>query len=252
MRGKIFFFLILGSTTLLRAHQRALDEITASMRRSPASSSARLSTEAGGGFPAHDLAPDQPLPLPPTPNRVPGPAPKEFEDEPPSHPNPVPGLVLEGFMNEPPPHPDPVPGSVPEGSQAEPPSNSVPVHEGLVDGLPPLPHPVPGPVLEGFEDELPPSLVLVLEEFVDELSLPPVPVSGVRGSTLSACCASAAPPQISKALPKRGREGGSSCGSAINSKKRLASSLASFGKKELYDGPSAVDWNKTGRKISSP
>ncbi|MEQ2239826.1 hypothetical protein ILYODFUR_008592 [Ilyodon furcidens] len=59
---------------------------------------------------------------------------------------------------------------------------------GLVDGLPPLPAPVPGPVLEGSEDELPPSLVPIPEEFVED--------------TLSACCASAALPQISTASPK--------------------------------------------------
>ncbi|KAK5601521.1 hypothetical protein CRENBAI_024727 [Crenichthys baileyi] len=38
------------------------------MRRPPALSSGRLSTDAGGGFPAHSLAPDQPSPLLPTPN----------------------------------------------------------------------------------------------------------------------------------------------------------------------------------------
>ncbi|MED6252643.1 hypothetical protein ATANTOWER_014689 [Ataeniobius toweri] len=117
-----FFSLILGFTTPSRPSQRALDEIAASMRRSPAPSSTRLSTEARHGFP--------------TPNHVPGP-------------------VAEGFMEEPPPHPNPVPSSVPEGSQAESPTHSVPVREGLVNGLPPLPAPVPGPVVEGSEDELP-------------------------------------------------------------------------------------------------
>ncbi|KAK5614137.1 hypothetical protein CRENBAI_008594 [Crenichthys baileyi] len=107
--------------------QRPLGEIGASMRRSPAPSSSRLSTEAQHSFPVHGLAPDQPSPLLQTPN--------------------------------------PVPGPVQEGSQAELPSHSVPVREGLVDGLPPLPAPVPGPVLEGSEDELPPSLVPVPEEF---------------------------------------------------------------------------------------
>ncbi|KAK5608610.1 hypothetical protein CRENBAI_023085 [Crenichthys baileyi] len=76
--------------------QRALGEIAASMMRPPKPSSARLSTEAGGGFLAHGLAPDQPSPLLPTPNPVPGPVP-------------------EGFMDEPPPHSDPVLGSVPGG-----------------------------------------------------------------------------------------------------------------------------------------
>ncbi|MED6254212.1 hypothetical protein ATANTOWER_019843 [Ataeniobius toweri] len=113
------------------------------MRKSPAPSSTRLSTEARHGFPT---------------------------------PNPVPVPVPEGFMEESPPHPDPVPSSVPEGSQAEPPSHSVPVREGLVDGLPPLLAPVPGPVLEGSEDELSPSLVPVLEEFMEALSSLPVPV----------------------------------------------------------------------------
>ncbi|MEQ2243393.1 hypothetical protein ILYODFUR_006679 [Ilyodon furcidens] len=127
--------------TIEGERQRALGEIAVSMRRPPAPSSARLSTEAGGGFPAHGLAPDQPSPLLPTPN-------------------PVPGQVPEGSMDEPPPHPDPVPGSVPEGSQAEPPS-----------------HPVP--VLESSEEELPPSLVPVPEEFVDGLS--PLPVSVPEG-----------------------------------------------------------------------
>ncbi|MED6256906.1 hypothetical protein ATANTOWER_000821 [Ataeniobius toweri] len=137
--------------------QMALGEIAASMRRSPAPSSTRLSIEARQGFPAHGFAPDQPSPVFPT------------------H-NPVPGPVPEGFLNEPPPHPDPVPGPVPEWSKAEPPSHSVPVCEGLVDGLPPLPAPVPGPVLEGSEDKLPPSLVPVPEEFVEDLSPLPVPV----------------------------------------------------------------------------
>ncbi|KAK5608697.1 hypothetical protein CRENBAI_021661 [Crenichthys baileyi] len=152
--------------TIEAERQRALGEFAASMRRPPAPSSARLSSESGGGFPAHGLAPDQPSPLLPTPNPVPDPVPESFMDElpphpnpvsgtvpegfldePPPHPNPVPGSVPEGFMDEPPPHPDPVPGSVPEGSQAKPPSHFVPVREGLVDGLPPLPAPVPGPVL---------------------------------------------------------------------------------------------------------
>ncbi|KAK5624076.1 hypothetical protein CRENBAI_017754 [Crenichthys baileyi] len=139
--------------------QRALGEIVASMRRPPAPSSTRLSTEAGGGFPAHCLAHGQPPPLLPTPNPVPDPVP-------------------EGFMDEPPPHPDPVPGSVLEGSQAEPPSHFVPVCERLVDGLPPVPAPVPGPFLEGSEDKLPPSLVPVPVEFVEDLSPLPVPVPG--------------------------------------------------------------------------
>ncbi|KAK5601520.1 hypothetical protein CRENBAI_024726 [Crenichthys baileyi] len=144
--------------------QRALGEFAASMRRPPAPSSARLSTEAGGSFLPHGLAPDQPSLLLPTPNPVLSPVP-------------------EGFMDEPPPHPDPVPSSVPEGSKAEPPSHSVPVREGLVDGLPPLPAPVPGPVMEGSEDELPPSLVPVLEEFVEDLSPFPVPVPEEASAT---------------------------------------------------------------------
>ncbi|XP_047247864.1 arp2/3 complex-activating protein rickA-like [Girardinichthys multiradiatus] len=118
--------------------QRALGETVASMRRPPAPSSARLSTEAGAGFPAHGLVPDQPSPLLQTPNPVPGPVP-------------------DGFLDELPPHPDPVPGSVLEGSRAEPPSYSAPVREGLVD-------------------ELPPSLVPVPEEFVEDVSPLPVPV----------------------------------------------------------------------------
>ncbi|MEQ2290830.1 hypothetical protein AMECASPLE_006984 [Ameca splendens] len=128
--------------TIEAEQRRALGEIAASMRRPPAPSSARLSTDAGGSFPAHGLGPDQLLPLLPTPNPVPGPVP-------------------EGFMDEPPPHPDPVPSS------------------GLVDGLPPLPAPVPGPVLEGSEDELPPSLFPVPEEFVEDLS--PLPVTVPEG-----------------------------------------------------------------------
>ncbi|KAK5603504.1 hypothetical protein CRENBAI_006080 [Crenichthys baileyi] len=145
------------------------------MRRSPAPSSTRLSTEAQHAFPAHGLAPEQLSPLLPTPGHVPGPVPEGFMDGPPPHPDPVSGAVLEGFMDEPAPHPDPVPSSVPEGSQAEPPSHSV--REGLVDGLPPLPAPVPSLVLEGSEDELPPSLVPVPEEFMEDLSplLVPVP-----------------------------------------------------------------------------
>ncbi|KAK5620556.1 hypothetical protein CRENBAI_022285 [Crenichthys baileyi] len=158
------------------------------MRRPPVPSSAPLSIEAGGGFPAHGFTPDKPSPPLPTldpvpgpvlggfldeppshPDPVPGPVPEGFLDEPPSHPDPVPSPVPEGFLDEPPSHPDPVPGPVPEGSQAEPPSHSVPVREGLVDGLPPLPAPVPGPVLEGSEDKLPPSLVPILEEFVEDL-----------------------------------------------------------------------------------
>ncbi|MED6233149.1 hypothetical protein ATANTOWER_007520 [Ataeniobius toweri] len=182
--------------TIEAERQRALGEIAASMRRPPAPSSARLSTEAGGGFPTHGLAPDQPSPLPPTPNHVPGPVPEGFEDEPPSPPNPVPGPVLEGFMDESPPHPDPVPSSVPEGSQAEPPSHSVPVCEGLVDGLPPLPAPVPSPILEGSEDKLPPSLVPVPEEFVDELSPLPVPVP-------EGCEDAPSPPAVSRRLCRR-------------------------------------------------
>ncbi|MEQ2174788.1 hypothetical protein GOODEAATRI_011436 [Goodea atripinnis] len=82
--------------------QRALAEIATSTRRPPAPSSARLSTEAGGGFPAHGLAPDQPSPLLPTPNPVPGPVPEGFMHEPPPHPDPVPGSVPEGFMDKPP------------------------------------------------------------------------------------------------------------------------------------------------------
>ncbi|MEQ2297958.1 hypothetical protein AMECASPLE_000157 [Ameca splendens] len=80
------------------------------MRRSPAPSSTHLFTEARRGFPAHGFAPDQPSPLLPTHNPVPGPVPEGFMNEPPPHPDPVPGSVLEGFMNEPPPHSDPVPG----------------------------------------------------------------------------------------------------------------------------------------------
>ncbi|MED6232903.1 hypothetical protein ATANTOWER_004055 [Ataeniobius toweri] len=57
--------------------------------------------------------------------------------------------------------------------------HTVPVREGLVDGLPPLPAPVPGPVLEGSEDELPPSLFPVPEEFVEDLS--PLPVTVPEG-----------------------------------------------------------------------
>ncbi|MEQ2256395.1 hypothetical protein ILYODFUR_023750 [Ilyodon furcidens] len=41
----------------------------------------RLSTEAGGGFPAHGLAPDQPSPLLPTPNPVPGSVPEGFSPD---------------------------------------------------------------------------------------------------------------------------------------------------------------------------
>ncbi|KAK5599586.1 hypothetical protein CRENBAI_018896, partial [Crenichthys baileyi] len=152
--------------------QRALGEIAASMRRPPAPSSARLSTEAGGGFPA----PDQPSPLLPTPNPFPGPVPEGFMDEPPPHPAPFPGPVPGGFIDELPPHPNPVSSSVLEGSQAEASSHSVPVREGFVDGLPPLAAPVPSPVLEGSEDELPPSLVPVPEEFIEDLSPLPVPV----------------------------------------------------------------------------
>ncbi|KAK5604212.1 hypothetical protein CRENBAI_021148 [Crenichthys baileyi] len=143
--------------TIEAERQMALGEIAASMRRPPAPSSARLSTEDGGGFPAHGLAPDQPSTLPPTPNPFPAPVP-------------------EGFMDEQPPHPNPVPGSVPEWPLAELPSHSVPVREGLMDGLPPLAAPVSGPVLEGSKDRLPPSLIPIPEEFMDELSPLPVPV----------------------------------------------------------------------------
>ncbi|KAK5606238.1 hypothetical protein CRENBAI_024703 [Crenichthys baileyi] len=118
--------------------QRALYEIVASMRRSPAPSSTRLSTEARPCFPSHGLAPDQPSRLLPTPNPVPDPVPEGFVDEPPPHPNPVLGFVPEGFMDEPPPHPDPVSGPVPEW---------------FMDELPPHPDPVSGPVPEGFLDE---------------------------------------------------------------------------------------------------
>ncbi|KAK5609419.1 hypothetical protein CRENBAI_009575 [Crenichthys baileyi] len=100
--------------------QSALGEIAASMRRPPAPSSARLSTEAGDGFPAHGLAPDQPSPLRPTPNPVPGPVPEGFMDEPPPHPDPVPSPVPGGFIDEPPPHPDSVSGLVLEGFLDEP------------------------------------------------------------------------------------------------------------------------------------
>ncbi|KAK5616960.1 hypothetical protein CRENBAI_012367 [Crenichthys baileyi] len=147
--------------------QRALVEIVASLRRPPAPSSTRLSTEAGGSFPAHGLAPDQPSLLLPTPNPVPGPVLEGFVDEPPPHLDPVLGSVSEGFMDEPPPHPDPVPGSVPVGFMDEP---------------PPHPDPVPGSVfrrvswMNWSEDELPPSLVPVPEEFVEDLSPLPVPV----------------------------------------------------------------------------
>ncbi|MEQ2307999.1 hypothetical protein AMECASPLE_023786 [Ameca splendens] len=75
------------------------------MKRPPAPSSARLSTEDGGGFPAHGLAPDQPSPLLLTPN--------------------------------------PVPGSVLEGSEDELPPSLVPVPEEFVEDLSPLPVPVP-------------------------------------------------------------------------------------------------------------
>ncbi|MEQ2296941.1 hypothetical protein AMECASPLE_029667 [Ameca splendens] len=94
--------------------------------------SARLSTEARRDSSAHGFAPDQPPPLPPTPDPVP-----------------------EGFMDEPPSHSDPVPGTVPEGSQAKPPSYSVLVSEGLVDGLPSLPVPISGAVPEGSQAEPP-------------------------------------------------------------------------------------------------
>ncbi|KAK5605495.1 hypothetical protein CRENBAI_011523 [Crenichthys baileyi] len=125
--------------------QRALGEIATSMRRPSAPSSARLSTEVGGGFPAHGLAPDQPSPLLPTPNPVPGPVPEGFMDEPPPHPDPVPGSLPEGFMDEPPPHPDPVPGSVPEWFMDEP-------H--------PHPDPVPSSVPEGPKPNQPHTLFL--------------------------------------------------------------------------------------------
>ncbi|KAK5623953.1 hypothetical protein CRENBAI_023722 [Crenichthys baileyi] len=46
--------------TINAKRQRALGEIAASVRRPPAPSSARLSTEAGGGFPAHGFTPDKP------------------------------------------------------------------------------------------------------------------------------------------------------------------------------------------------
>ncbi|KAK5622037.1 hypothetical protein CRENBAI_011798 [Crenichthys baileyi] len=118
------------------------------MRRPPAPSSARLSTEAGGGFPAHGLAPDQPSPLLPTPNPVPGPVPEGFMDEHPPHPDPASGPVPEGFMDERPPHPDPVPSPVPECSEDELPPPLVPVPEEFVDELSPLPVSVP----EGCED----------------------------------------------------------------------------------------------------
>ncbi|MEQ2312166.1 hypothetical protein AMECASPLE_028043 [Ameca splendens] len=64
--------------------QRALDEIVASMRRPPAPSFACLSTEARRDFSAHGFAPDQPLPLPPTTNPVPGPVPEGFMHRQPS------------------------------------------------------------------------------------------------------------------------------------------------------------------------
>ncbi|KAK5598499.1 hypothetical protein CRENBAI_009560, partial [Crenichthys baileyi] len=83
-RGKV---LVKIHHTIEAERQRALGEIVPSMRRPPAPSSGRLSTEAGGGFPAHGLAPDQPSPLPPTPNPVPGPVPEGFMDEPPPHPD---------------------------------------------------------------------------------------------------------------------------------------------------------------------
>ncbi|MED6276383.1 hypothetical protein CHARACLAT_002431 [Characodon lateralis] len=44
--------------TIEAEQQRALGEIATSMRRPPAPSSTRLSTEAGGSFLAHGLAPD--------------------------------------------------------------------------------------------------------------------------------------------------------------------------------------------------
>ncbi|KAK5622048.1 hypothetical protein CRENBAI_011549 [Crenichthys baileyi] len=138
--------------TIEAERQRALGEIAASMRRSPAPFSTRLFTAA-----RHE----------------------GFIDEPPPHPDPVSGPVPEGFIDKPPPHPDPVPSSVWRSPKPSLPHTLVPVREGLVDGLPPLPASVPGPVLEGSEDELPPSLDPVLEEFVDELS--PLPVSVPEG-----------------------------------------------------------------------
>ncbi|KAK5622251.1 hypothetical protein CRENBAI_007090 [Crenichthys baileyi] len=127
--------------TIEAERHRALEEIVASMRRSPAPSSTHLSTEAQHGFPAHGYAPDQPSPLLPTHNPFPG------------------------------PHIWSCSGGVPSRAVL-----TLPVREGLVDGLPPLPAPVPGPVLQGSEDELPPSLVPVPEEFVEDLSPLPLPV----------------------------------------------------------------------------
>ncbi|XP_047233879.1 uncharacterized protein LOC124875648 isoform X2 [Girardinichthys multiradiatus] len=163
--------------TIEADQQRALGEIVASMRRRPTLSSIRLTTEAGGGFLDHVLAPDQPSPLLPTPN-------------------PILGAVSEGFMDESPPLPAPVPGSVPEGSQTEPPSHFVLICEGLMDGLPPLPAPLPGPVLEGSVDELPPSLIPLPEVFVEDLSPLPVPVP-------EGCEDISSPPAVSQWLRRR-------------------------------------------------
>ncbi|MED6283389.1 hypothetical protein CHARACLAT_008214 [Characodon lateralis] len=119
--------------------QRALGEIVASMRRSPAPSSTRLSTEVRHGFP--------------TPNPVPGPVPEGFMEGPPPHPDPVPG----GSQAEPPSYSvpvrargwtAPVPGPVLEGSKDELPPSLVPVPQEFVEDLSPLPVPVP----EGCED----------------------------------------------------------------------------------------------------
>ncbi|KAK5610318.1 hypothetical protein CRENBAI_007167 [Crenichthys baileyi] len=137
---------------------------------------ARLSTEAGGAFLAHGLAPDQSSLLLPTPNPVPGPVPEGFMDELSPHPDPVPGFVPEGFIDEPPPHPDPVSGPVPEGFMDEPPPHPDPVSGPVPEGFMDEPPPLPAPILEGSEDKLPPSLVAVPEEFVDELSPLPIPV----------------------------------------------------------------------------
>ncbi|MED6245700.1 hypothetical protein ATANTOWER_006804 [Ataeniobius toweri] len=120
------------------------------MRRPPAPSCARLSTEAGGGFPAHGLATDQPSPLLLTPNPVPVPVSEGFMDEPPPHPDPVSGPVPEGFLDEPPPHPNPVSGPVPEG---------------FLDEPPPHPDPVPGSVLEGSQASHPHTLFLSVRGF---------------------------------------------------------------------------------------
>ncbi|KAK5617535.1 hypothetical protein CRENBAI_004350 [Crenichthys baileyi] len=137
--------------TIEPKRQKALGEISASMRRLPAPSSARLSTEGwhDAAAPAsrsrlHSLS--DPVPERLEGESLPDPVPEQFKDEP--LPDSVP--VPEELEDELPLLPVSVPSPILEGSEDEPPLHPVPDCEGFGDGLPPLPVPVP----EGFGDEL--------------------------------------------------------------------------------------------------